>query len=259
MNKLDKKQLSELREQIIQSSYILRNHPPEPEVGKNCKEMNLTRYKSSISLPCDLLDSTGYASRAAFDQLAQQTANSIDLVIKRGNENYPVGPDQSEMNNLLGVKHSIFRDVLEDEVKNNGSLPDCDISFDHQWMTLHPTKISGKYSKVEVHREGLKFYLFLDRDVMGYNIACDCVEYTLWYSLGWTWQDMMCSVNENAKPMKDLDDIVNVQVSDPTSKTDSYMRGMANGLLIAQSVLKDSPCEFIEAPKKKSLVKKIFG
>jgi len=35
---------------------------------------------------------------------------------------------------------------------------------------------------------------------------------------------------------KHLDDLINIQVNEPTSKTDGYMAGLANGLLLAKSL-----------------------
>lgn len=52
--------------------------------------------------------------------------------------------------------------------------------------------------------------------------------------------------------LEDLKNVVQIQIQDPSSKTDPYMRGMANAFLIAWNIMAEpygEEVEFIEAPK----------
>jgi len=50
------------------------------------------------------------------------------------------------------------------------------------------------------------------------------------------------------KQLSSTQDIVNVQCSDGNWNCDAYMHGMANGMLIVQSMFTDKVPEFLEAP-----------
>ena len=50
--------------------------------------------------------------------------------------------------------------------------------------------------------------------------------------------------------IKDLDEIVDIQTSDGNWNYDEYMYGKANGLILAQSIIKDSDCNYLDKPKK---------
>ncbi len=54
--------------------------------------------------------------------------------------------------------------------------------------------------------------------------------------------------HQGRKSLKNLKDIVDTQCTDGNWNYDPYMRGMANGLLLAQSVLDGQTPEFKEAP-----------
>ena len=41
------------------------------------------------------------------------------------------------------------------------------------------------------------------------------------------------------KRMEKLDNIMKIQLSDPANKTDNYMRGLSNGLILAKAILTD--------------------
>ena len=59
-----------------------------------------------------------------------------------------------------------------------------------------------------------------------------------------------------------LYDLVKIQVNDPSSKTDRYMRGMANGLICALAVFKKWEPIYINAPtegEKDSEIEKLRG
>jgi len=47
---------------------------------------------------------------------------------------------------------------------------------------------------------------------------------------------------------KQLQDIIDIQCADGNWNYDSYMHGMANGLLMAQSIMDDKNPEFLDAP-----------
>ena len=47
------------------------------------------------------------------------------------------------------------------------------------------------------------------------------------------------------KKMTKLKDIIKVRLNEPTSKTDDYMRGLSNGLLLAEAILEDKDPVYI--------------
>ncbi len=49
---------------------------------------------------------------------------------------------------------------------------------------------------------------------------------------------------------KDLQDVIDTQCSDGNWNYDPYMHGMANGLIVARSILTGEEPVFLEAPKK---------
>ena len=53
---------------------------------------------------------------------------------------------------------------------------------------------------------------------------------------------------EYNKRVSTLQDLLNVQCSDGNWNHDGYMHGMANGMIIAMSVMADAPPNFLEAP-----------
>ena len=50
--------------------------------------------------------------------------------------------------------------------------------------------------------------------------------------------------------INDLEDIVKTQSSDGSWNYDNYMHGLANGLILALSLIKNEKPEFLEAPEK---------
>ena len=55
------------------------------------------------------------------------------------------------------------------------------------------------------------------------------------------------------KGMKDLDDVMRIQLSDPSNKTDAYMRGLSNGLILAKATLENKEAHFINiCPEKEA-------
>lgn len=50
--------------------------------------------------------------------------------------------------------------------------------------------------------------------------------------------------------MKNLQDVINIQCSQGNWNYDPYMMGLANGLLMAQSLFTDKEPEFLSAPKR---------
>jgi len=52
------------------------------------------------------------------------------------------------------------------------------------------------------------------------------------------------------KNIKDLEEVTKTQCSDGNWNYDPYMHGMANGMLLALSFLKEEEPEFLHAPKK---------
>lgn len=58
----------------------------------------------------------------------------------------------------------------------------------------------------------------------------------------------MTTVLINAKMLEDLDNVTAIAVDPGNAGVDEYMRGMANGLLLAQSIFKDTEPKYISAP-----------
>lgn len=52
------------------------------------------------------------------------------------------------------------------------------------------------------------------------------------------------------KIMKDLEDILNIQCSNGNWNYDPYMMGLANGLIMANSIITNKEPKFLSAPKK---------
>lgn len=55
---------------------------------------------------------------------------------------------------------------------------------------------------------------------------------------------------EIAKKIKALDDVTAIAVSPGNADVNDYMRGMANGLILAQAIMKDQEPQYIEATEK---------
>lgn len=59
--------------------------------------------------------------------------------------------------------------------------------------------------------------------------------------------------DEGFKPLerrfKELDDVTAFAVSPGNADANEYMRGMANGLILAQAIIKDQEPQYIEPPK----------
>ena len=53
----------------------------------------------------------------------------------------------------------------------------------------------------------------------------------------------------NLKKMSDIENIIRIQISDPSSKTDPYMRGMANGMIMIESIINGTEPKFIDSPR----------
>ena len=68
-----------------------------------------------------------------------------------------------------------------------------------------------------------------------------------------SYNDALSSLSEAIevyeKQLSSTQDIVNVQCNDGNWNYDAYMHGMANGMLIVQSMFTDNPPEFLEAPE----------
>ena len=68
-----------------------------------------------------------------------------------------------------------------------------------------------------------------------------------------SYNDALSSLTEAievySKQLESTQDIVNVQCNDGNWNYDPYMHGLANGMLIVQSMFTDKPPEFLEAPK----------
>jgi hypothetical protein len=57
----------------------------------------------------------------------------------------------------------------------------------------------------------------------------------------------MRETSKLAKKLSDLDNCVAIQSGPGTGDTDHYMRGMANGLILAQSIMKGTECKYLDA------------
>ena len=68
-----------------------------------------------------------------------------------------------------------------------------------------------------------------------------------------SYNDALSSLTEAVKAyeqqLQSTQDIVNVQCNDGNWDYDPYMHGMANGMIIVQSMFADVPPEFLEAPE----------
>ena len=47
-----------------------------------------------------------------------------------------------------------------------------------------------------------------------------------------------------------IDELVNIQCSDGNWNADPYMHGMANGMILIQSIINGKNPEFLDAPKR---------
>lgn len=74
-----------------------------------------------------------------------------------------------------------------------------------------------------------------------------------------TEQELDCSTNPiyrravddtRHRIAKDLEDVIKIQCSNGNWNYDSYMHGLANGLLLAKSVIKNEEPIFLRAPNK---------
>ena len=69
-----------------------------------------------------------------------------------------------------------------------------------------------------------------------------------------SYNDALSSLDEvidaHIKQLESTQDIVNVQCSDGNWNYDPYMHGLANGMLVVQSMFTDVPPEFLEAPEE---------
>lgn len=255
--KLTEEQLLSMRDEIIKKSYILRNHPPEPQKDKNCKAMNLTKYVTKLSLPSD---ANKAMAAVAISELPDRIAESIDDVVKNGNEDFRTGLDCSPEENLLGVKDSLLRNAMQksDLIRSDSS---CDISFTPDWVNIYP-HCNKQAIHLSIPSRELKFYLFLSGIVSDYNISRDCIDITAFYNLGWTFRDALVNLGPTyTKQMKDLDKVLNMQLSDPASKTDPYMQGMANGMLVAKGIFSDEDVcsQMLSLTPKKSWLSRLFA
>jgi hypothetical protein len=52
------------------------------------------------------------------------------------------------------------------------------------------------------------------------------------------------------KRLNDIDDVLSIQCADGNWNYDEYMHGMANGMILVDSIVKNYEPEFLEAPKK---------
>jgi hypothetical protein len=64
---------------------------------------------------------------------------------------------------------------------------------------------------------------------------------------------------QHEKLKSDIANVRDIQHSDPVSKKDPYMRGMANGLEVAHSVASNKEPKFIDAPKKEEPLKEALS
>ena len=68
-----------------------------------------------------------------------------------------------------------------------------------------------------------------------------------------SYNDALSSLTEAievyTKQVRSTQDIVNTQCNDGNWNYDPYMHGLANGMIIVQSMFTDNPSEFLEAPE----------
>lgn len=48
--------------------------------------------------------------------------------------------------------------------------------------------------------------------------------------------------------LKEIQSVMDVQLNDPSTRTDSYMRGMANGMILIDSIIRGIEPKYIEKP-----------
>lgn len=53
------------------------------------------------------------------------------------------------------------------------------------------------------------------------------------------------------KFLSDLDDVMKIQLSEPSNKTDPYMRGLSNGLIMAKAIYENKEANFLPKPAEK--------
>lgn len=70
--------------------------------------------------------------------------------------------------------------------------------------------------------------------------------------------DVLRFREKHEKAKKDIANLASISANDPASKTDEYLRGMANGIAVADAAVNDKEPEFVEAPKKGSQKLKNF-
>ena len=58
----------------------------------------------------------------------------------------------------------------------------------------------------------------------------------------------LLSTKIECRKLSDIQNIFDIQVNDPSSKTDPYMRGMANGMIMLKSILDGCEPKFIDKP-----------
>lgn len=63
-------------------------------------------------------------------------------------------------------------------------------------------------------------------------------------------KEQMDAAKELDKLKSDIANVRNIQNADPATKTDTYFRGMANGLEVAHAAAQKKEPEFVEAPKE---------
>ena len=61
-------------------------------------------------------------------------------------------------------------------------------------------------------------------------------------------KNQLLTTKIECRKLSDIQNIYDIQVNDPSSKTDTYMRGMANGMIMLKSILDGRKPEFIGKP-----------
>ena len=62
------------------------------------------------------------------------------------------------------------------------------------------------------------------------------------------YENLIASVVEER--IKDLENVKEIQCSDGNWNADPYMHGMANGIILSESIMKEEEPEFLEAPDR---------
>jgi len=70
--------------------------------------------------------------------------------------------------------------------------------------------------------------------------------------------DVLHLREKNEKFKKDIANVARVFSEDPASKSDEYLRGLANGIAVVDATINDKEPEFVDAPKKGSQKLKNF-